>query len=97
MGVGNGGSYQITPVHRMEKEQITTPLPKVIAPLAFTPLLSQTGNNLHLISIHAPNTLALNTVMLIEGVHYSVSGKVITTLVAMPAATVEVIYTHAGY
>jgi len=98
VGVGNGGSYQITPVHRMEKEHITTPAQaSAIAPLAFTPLLSQTGNNLHLISINAPDALALGTIALIEGVHYSVSGKVITTLVAMPSATVEVIYTHAGY
>lgn len=99
VGVGNGGSYQLTPVHRMEKEIVTLPQTAgACAPLAFEPLLSQV-NNLHLITVPAAIPFSVQgTIILTEGVHYNVVGKVITTLVNFAAATgVEVTYTHAGY
>lgn len=99
VGVGNGGSYQITPVHRVEKEIVTIPATAgACAPLAFEPLLSQV-NNLHLITVPTGvQFMVIGTPSFTEGVHYNVVGKVITTLLNVPGSfDVEVTYTHAGY
>jgi len=110
IGAGNGGAYQITPVHRQAKEVVGyVGLGPAAAPLQFTPLSVENtagAATLHIVSgVWADITG--KTVPLIEGVHYTIMGKIVTFMdlaltVPVPqgplgAGDVWFYYTHAGY
>lgn len=100
VGAGAGGSYQITPVHRIEKQILSVGGGAgALTALACTPLASATGAaNTHLISILWTNADGSSTKAWVENVHYTVSGKVVSvTAVAAVPGSAEITYTHAGY
>ncbi len=100
VGAGAGGSYQITPVHRSEKQILSVGGGAgALTALACTPLASATGApNTHLVSILWTNANGSSTKAWVENVHYTVSGKVVSVTAAGAAAgAAEITYTHAGY
>jgi hypothetical protein len=100
LGAGAGGSYQITPSHRSEKEiKPVGSSAGALAALACTPLASATGAaNTHLISINWSNANGSSTKALVQNIHYTVSGKVVSvTSAGAGAGQAEITYTHSGY
>jgi hypothetical protein len=100
LGAAAGGSYQITPVHRTEKQILSVGAGAgALAALACTPLASATGAaNTHLITIMWTNANGSTTKAWVQNVHYTVSGKIVTTTAAGAAAgSAEITYVHSGY
>ena len=100
VGPGAGGSYQITPVHRMDKEiKSVAAQAGALAALNYTPLLSTLGT-IHIVSIQFSTANGSATTNWVQGIHYTVNGKVITSTsvgVAAGAGSAEITYTHSGY
>jgi len=89
IGAAPGGAYQLTPVHRqhMQKTNYTGPGP---IDITFTPLYSEIdppGGPFHLMQVTWFSAAGDQSVVLTEGTHYTISGKVMTMLDLATTAT----------
>ena len=70
-----------------------------LAALNYTPLLSTLGT-IHIVSIQFSTANGSATTNWVQGIHYTVNAKVITSTsvgVAAGAGSAEITYTHSGY
>lgn len=96
IGASAGGAYQLTPVHRIEKEVVTYggPAPHTCA---FTPLESTVNPAVHLVTCIFSDALGTATMVLVESIHYTVANKVVTFVAPASPGKIEISYTHAGF
>ena len=106
IGAGDGGAYQLTPVHRQVKEILSYTAPGGVG-LQFTPLPCETDITKHIVTACWFSSSGNHAAPLKEGVHYTIAGKVLTfadlnTTMGPPLGPlgpgdVEVLYTHSGF
>ena len=109
VGSASGGAYQLTPVHRQSVD-VYAYVGAGALPLLFTPLINEKLAGVFLIKATWFSSNAAQSCRLLQGVHYTVSGKVATMLNLATTATnphtsagiaasgfIEFSYTHAGY
>ena len=109
VGSGADGAYQLTPVHRQHQQAILYSGAGPMA-LSFTVLVNEITPGDHLLQAVWFSSNHSQSCNLFEGVHYTVSGKVVTVLDLATTATnphtsagiaasgsIRFSYTHAGY
>tara|TARA_R100001230_G_C5687746_1_gene198329 strand:- start:1093 stop:2241 length:1149 start_codon:yes stop_codon:yes gene_type:complete len=106
LGPVDGGTYQITPVHRQAKEVLSYTGAGAIS-LALQPLICGVDPSKHLITATWFGSGGTQMCPLQEGVHYTVAGPTITmadlsvTVIAplgpLGVGEIEFFYTHSGF